>query len=133
LSVTEPGKLFPSIARSYGTEAAELVQAVKQGRMPGVPKDLMERCPVCSKMFHEMLEGRKVWETTPGCAVKNLWVKYWMENHDSIGIYNSASLDKSCDNDDARITEIGEKAVVCPDDPEEAKKLHCGLYCCDSK
>jgi hypothetical protein len=133
-SFTPAPKLFPSginfRSRFYGSEAAEIAGAVKEGDLTGVPRDLMERCPVCSRSFHEMREGYspKDAKAAPsgriGCAVGDLWVKEWMTNHDSINL-SGDHLD-----DDERISRIGEKAVVIPSDPQAARKLKCGLYCC---
>jgi hypothetical protein len=120
----------PVWSRCYGSEAAEIAGAVKDGDLVGVPRDLMERCPVCSRSFHEMREGYspKDAKAAPsgriGCAVGDLWVKEWMTNHDSI------NLSSDHPDDDERISRIGEKAVVIPSDPQAARKLKCGLYCC---
>jgi hypothetical protein len=118
--------------RPYGTEAAEVVNAVKEGKLKGVPKDLMERCPVCSSMFHEMMEGRKVSEMPPGCAVQATWVKYWMENHDSMDLYSSKSLDGSGGTDDKKVQEMAEHTVVVSKNAEGERKMKCGLNCCQN-
>lgn len=120
-------------SRWYGTEAAEIANAVKEGKFSDVSPDIMERCPVCSKMYHEMLEGRAVYEVPPACAVQEAWIKDWMKAHDSFDVYPETSLDGSAEFNDQLMQQIAEKTVVLPKSPEEGRMWKCGLYCCEDK
>eukprot|EP01040_Poterioochromonas_malhamensis_P007367 gene7366-7949_t len=122
------------IRRSYGSEAAEIANAVKQGRFSDVSSDQIERCPVCRKIFHEGMEGRPVDEVPPACALSEEWEKLWMKDHDSFDMFSHLSLDGSADTDDDTIQRAANESIVVPSSEDGKRKMKCGLYCCqDSK
>lgn len=116
--------------RLYGTEAAEIANAVRQGKFSEVPTDMIERCPVCRKIYHESLEGRPVSEVPPICALREVWEKMWMKDHDSLNVFSESSLDSSADTDDEAIRKVAEEAIVVPESEEGRRQMKCGLYCC---
>lgn len=62
------------------------------------------------------------------CPVKELWVKSWMLNHDSLNLYDQLSLDHSSDqlNED-QVRHQLEEELYMERHPQDIK---CGLYCC---
>lgn len=115
----------------YVTEAAEIAKGIRDGQIDGVDPDECNRCKVCKKVYFEIMENRSVDELPPVCAVKSLWVKKWMSNHDSLYIFDPRSLDASNDRDDEAVEKHAKEAVIVPDNPNEARHTKCGVNCCD--
>lgn len=112
------------------SEAATWVEGAKKGHLQNIRPEEIQQCELCESIYHEVLEGRKLDELPPVCAVKHLWIKQWMMFHDSIQLYDPLSLDQSHDDDDEELLRHAEESLVVSDTPEEARKLKCGLYCC---
>jgi hypothetical protein len=115
------------------TSPAELIIGVLSGDLPGANIDEVKRCEYCSRIYQETLHGRSLDELPPTCAIKELWIKKWMEYHESLYVYDQGSLDKSVNTDDDKLLErVAEESVVVQTDPQETKKFRCGLYCCQN-
>jgi hypothetical protein len=125
-----PGFQGTRLFSGYGNESAELIQAIREGRMEGIDPDDVRHCDTCTQMYHETLEGRNIEDLPPVCAVRGTWVKKWMVNHSSIYLYDALSLDASQDHDDDELRKASQEAMVIP---EDGKRIKCGLYCCEDK
>jgi hypothetical protein len=135
ISVTKHLKvgLKSKFSRMQYTTNAELIQALRHGDLPGANVDEVKRCEYCSRIYHETLSGKSLAELPPTCAIKELWIKKWMEHHESLFVYDQRSLDKSVNTDDDKLLEkVAEESVVFPTDPRDTKSIRCGLYCCQN-
>lgn len=117
----------------YSIEAAELIQAVREGHLPGIPAEEIRKCDICSRIYHETLEGRTLEDLPPVCAVREGWVKLWMANHDSLHVFHEHSLDKSANDDDSQVQKVGQEAIVVAEKVGDVQYTQCGLYCCSDE
>lgn len=115
---------------SYESESAALVDAARKGLLPNVNPNDIKQCDLCTRIYLETLQGRTIEDLPPVCAVRNAWVKTWMENHDSYDIVSPLSLDPSRYTDDEELHKMAEESVVVPDDIHGKSNSRCGLYCC---
>lgn len=111
-------------------EAATWIDGARKGYLQNVTSEQMKQCDLCENIYHEVMEGRKLSELPPVCAIQGMWIKEWMLNHDSIRLYDPLSLDQSHDDDDEELLQMADESLVVSNNPIEAKKVKCGLYCC---